>query len=221
MHQLSMDGPNVNWSILAKMQKKREEEEFSPLEDVDVACCFRLFPKWDLEKVLRAIWKLLDKSLLDKSPAYGGEFLKVCTVSPPLFPMKFCATRWVENEMVASKAISIVQLIKEYMLKPASKRPKNNVSFDNLVASCKYILIPVKLHIFQDIAAMLNTFLVKFQSNVPLVSFLADTLEHIIRRFMKLFLLKKAVDDANNQYKLNSLDIDEMQTTNTSLIHLI
>ena len=34
MHQLSMDWPNVNWSILAKMQKKREEEEISPLEDV-------------------------------------------------------------------------------------------------------------------------------------------------------------------------------------------
>ena len=24
-------------------------------------------------------------------------------MSPPLFPMKFCATRWVENEMVASR----------------------------------------------------------------------------------------------------------------------
>ena len=192
MHQLSMDGPNVNWSILAKMQKKREEEEISPLED-DGSFGLHVVSgsflngveetSWDLENVLRAIWKLLDKS-----PARRGEFLKVCTLSPPLFPMKFCATRWVENEMIASRAISlwesIAQLMKEYMLKPASKRPKNNVSFDNLVASYIDILIPVKLHIFQDIAAMLNTFLVKFQSNAPLVPFLADTLEHIMRRFM-------------------------------------
>ena len=95
------------------------------------------------------------------------------------------------------------------MLKPASKMPNNNVSFDNLVASYKDILIPVKLHIFQDIAALLNTFLVKFQSNAPLVPVLVHTLEHIMRRFMKFFLSEKVVDDANSQYKLNSLDIDD------------
>ena len=34
MIQLSMDGPNVNWSIFSKLQKQREEEELPPLEEV-------------------------------------------------------------------------------------------------------------------------------------------------------------------------------------------
>ena len=34
MHQLSMDGPNVNWRILSLLQTKREEEEFDELDDI-------------------------------------------------------------------------------------------------------------------------------------------------------------------------------------------
>ena len=34
MIQLSMDVPNVKWSIFSKLQKQREEEELPPLEDV-------------------------------------------------------------------------------------------------------------------------------------------------------------------------------------------
>ena len=72
------------------------------------------------------MWKLLDKS-----PARRGDFIEVCTTSPPSFPLKFCATRWVENEAVVSRAItlweSVVELMKNYLLKPVSKRPQNNI----------------------------------------------------------------------------------------------
>ena len=104
------------------------------------------------------MWKLLDKS-----SARRGVFLKVCTVSPPSFPLKFCTTRWVENESVSVRAISlwpsIVQMMKEYLLKPPSKRPKNNASYDNLIAAHTDLLMLVKLHVFSDISAMLHSFL--------------------------------------------------------------
>ena len=110
MIQLSMDGPNVNRAILKGMQKEREELEIPVLEDVGscglhvVSGAFQNGVKsseWDLDKVLRAMWKLLDKS-----PARRGVYLKQCDRFPPLFPLKFCATRWVEKK-VASRAIDV------------------------------------------------------------------------------------------------------------------
>ena len=217
MVQLSMDGPNVNWLILKMLQKEGEEKELSPLEDCGscglhvVAGAFQNGIKasaWDLEKVLRAMWKLLDKS-----PARRGGYIKVCTMSPPVFPLKFCATRWIENEPVASRALdvweSFVLLIKDFLLKPASKRPQNNSSFDTLATSHKDPLMPIKLNIFRDVAGQLNTFLTKFQSNAPLVPFLADNIESILQRFMKYILLKKVVDDAASQYDLIEIDVKD------------
>ena len=135
MHQLSMDGPNVNWKILSILQTKREEEEFEELDDI--GCCglhaFQTGVKaaeWNLQKILHAMWKLLDKS-----PKRRGDFIKEGTVST--FPLKFCKTRWVGNEIVATRAVQIwgdfVKLIKDYQLLCQSKRPKNNMSYDTLV----------------------------------------------------------------------------------------
>ena len=89
--QLSMDEPNVNCSIFSKLQKQREEEELPPLEDVG-SCELHMISgafengvksaSWDMEKVLRSMWKLADLS-----PAHRDDFIKVCTTSPP-FPVK-------------------------------------------------------------------------------------------------------------------------------------
>ena len=217
MIQLSMDGPHVNWLILSRMQNEREEAEHSPLEDAGscglhiVSGAFQSGVKdadWGLEKVLRGMWKLLDKS-----PARRGEYLKVCKMSPPSFPQKFCVTRWVENEPVATRAIELwstmVELIKTILLLPVSKRPKNNQSFDTLVAAHRDSCMLVKLHIFRDIASILSVFFTSFQSDAPLMPFLADELEELFRKFMKFFLLKNVVSEADTPYKLIKLDIND------------
>ena len=217
MIQLSMDGPNVNWAILRKMQEQRAELEIPDVEDIGscglhvVSGAFQNGVKvseWDLDKVLRSMWKLLDKS-----PARRGVYLRLCDRSPPLFPLKFCATRWVENEKVANRAIdvwsSMVLLIKDFLLKPVSKRPSGNVSYDTLVKMHKDPIMPVKLHIFRDVASKLNTFLVTFQSDAPLVPFLSDALEILLRRFMDIFMLRKVMKEADTPYKLINIDLED------------
>ena len=53
------------------------------------------------------------------------------------FPLKFCPTKWVENVSVATRAIELrqdyVTLIIEFLLRCASKRPQNNVSYNALL----------------------------------------------------------------------------------------
>ena len=56
---------------------------------------------------------------------------------------------------------------------------------------------------------MLNHFLTRFQSDGPMVPFLADVLEDLFRRLMKFLLLKKIVNDADTQYKPVKHDIED------------
>ena len=78
------------------------------------------------------------------------------------FPLRFCQTRWVENENVAEHAILLweefVNFIKQYKQLPPIKRPKNNTSYDAVVTAntdklmkdCKFL---------KDVASILNLFL--------------------------------------------------------------
>jgi hypothetical protein len=59
------------------------------------------------------------------------------TILTIFFCPRFCATRWVEDEVVADRAIKIwenvIKLVKHWLHLPKSKRPKDNKSYDTLV----------------------------------------------------------------------------------------
>ena len=86
---------------------------------------------WGTEKALMDMYKFLHKS-----PGRRADYFNISN-GTNLFPMKFCSARWVENAPVAERAIEvweyIVELIKFFLLKPPSQRPKENRSFHNLV----------------------------------------------------------------------------------------
>ena len=107
--QISMDGPNVNWDVLKRHSQYREEKELAQL--VIIGSCdlhvvngaFRtgmMETDWDVHKVVHAVWKLFDES-----PARRDVYIK--ETDSEVFPLHFCKTRWVENEIVASRAIQI------------------------------------------------------------------------------------------------------------------
>ena len=53
-----------------------------------------------------------------------------------------------------------------------------------------------------DIANILSEFVTKFQTNNPVLPFLSDLLESILRRLMKLFILAEVIKAAATTYKL-------------------
>ena len=118
-----------------------------------------------------------------------------------LFPMKFCPTRWVKNAPKTDREIEvweyIVVLIKFFLLKPPSQRPKENRSFNNLVKYHLNPLVPVQLHLFKDMATILNGFLVSFQTDSPMVPFLSMQIGDILHRLMRFFVPKHVLKTAN------------------------
>ena len=49
-------------------------------------------------------------------------------------------------------------------------------------------LVPVKLRFFEETANKLNNFLVNFQTSSPMVPFIVDSLENLVRSFVERFV---------------------------------
>ena len=106
----------------------------------------------------------------------------------------------------------IILLINYFLSLSKSKQPNNNKSYDRLVKLFKDKLVPLKLMFFKEIAAIINGFLRPFQTDNPMVPFLSDAYEELIRKLMKMFLLGSTVDGAKTPLALLKIDLDKMDT---------
>ena len=114
---------------------------------------------WDIEKVPKAMWRLFKDS-----PARREIYIRECGSS--VFLMKFCQTRWIEDDSVAERAIelwpNIVKVIKYYQEQAPSYRPKNNKSYDTFVAHHTNQFIEARFTFFKYVASILKVYLVQF-----------------------------------------------------------
>ena len=149
--------------------------------------------------------------LFRKSPARRGEYL-VISVSG-LFPLQFVATRWTENDIVAERAViiwdDVVEFIKLTLQKPKSKQPQDNKSYDNLVKYHSNPLVMVELHLFKDVALILNRFLITFQTDNPMVPFLSMELSTILKSLMRFFMPKAILQKLTSGYLVNKIDVED------------
>ena len=212
-HQIAVDGPIVNWKILRLIIYSWDKEEHPPFWDI--GCCGLhvvsgaldtgvAASSWTIEKVLGAMF-----SSLHNSPARRAEYLRVS--SSGLYPKKFCTIWWVKNDLVANRVIEIkgdiAELTNSFAAKVPSKRPKDNASYNNLKEHYTNPFIIVYLHLFRDIAARLNGFFIKFQTDGPMVPFLSEEKCKILRWFMGFFILKEVLKAADTSYKLSKLQV--------------
>ena len=91
---------------------------------------------------------------------------------------------------------------------PKSKQPNSeNKSFARLKSAISDPLMKTKFKFFASTGQALNScFLVKFQTNNPMVPFLAQSLEEIIRLFGSAFLLKETLSKVNSCLLLSKVD---------------
>ena len=75
-----------------------------------------------------------------------------------------------------------------------------------LLSKFKDQLITTKFQFFEEIVAKISIFLKRFQTDAPMVSFLADTLDELIRYMCSEFILNDVLEKAQNN---NFIDIDK------------
>ena len=99
--QVSSDGPNINLKFLNLMRENRKENNIPELLKIGT-CGLHIVhgsfkyglnvTKWDLDKILSAMWKIFDQS-----PSRRADFEFQTSGN---YPLQFYSHRWAENERV-------------------------------------------------------------------------------------------------------------------------
>ena len=214
--QVSMDGPNVNWSFYDKLSERRKDEQLNTL--VGTGSCSLHSVHGALQTGVQAAdWEVAPFLcgifiLFHDSPGRRSEYIRITGSSG--FPLHFCATRWMEDLVVVEIALQLLPNITVYvnavLRKPPSQVPKT-VTFRAVRDSCLDKLVVCKLKFFAFVAQQLKPFLTKFQSPEPLLPFLASELEALIRNIMSRCIKPEIVESCNTLTKLAKFDTKNEQ----------
>lgn len=221
--QISMDGPNVNWAFHEKLQQHIKEEFDCQIMNIG-SCGLHVMhgafkhgctaSEWQIDSFLKSIY-----TLFHETPARREDFEK--KTASVIFPKKYCQHRWLENVPVVERALEFLPNLKKYVEAVKKKElPKpETVSFARIVEALKDPLLEAKLHSFLSVARTLQPFLTLYQTDHPMIPFIADDLHKLLKNLMGRFLQSSAVQgvslvklvDINvgdNNLHLNSSKVD-------------
>ena len=108
-------------------------------------------------------------------------------------------TRYINSEFMGKAAASDV----------LEKCETANKSFQVLLENSGNAFIRFCFLFFEEVSSKLNTFLRRFQTDAPMVPFLIDTLEEIVREMCRKFILDDVMEKSTSTttlIKLNILD---------------
>ena len=132
---------------------------------------------------------------------------------------RFSATRWIEDEVVAERALllwpNIVKVVKYWEGLCKSKRPKNK-SYETITKHYLDELFPIKLQFFKDIAGQLKGYLEAMQTDRPMVPYLEEALSDIVSTMMRIIINPTVLAEANTSYKLIKIDLSKTTNLNPS-----
>lgn len=200
--QVSMDGPNVNWSFLRelKLDFQHGEEKLLDLGSCGLHILHGAFKDgvrctgWNVTKYLRAIY-----NIFKDVPARRALFTSYS--GSTVYPLKFCAHRWLENIDVAQRAIEITPYIKKFIegVQKDKIEPTSD-SYVTVVECLKDALLLAKLAFFKSVGCEVEPFLREFQTDSPMVPFLYNTLSQMVRSLMKRFMKIDQLKNINQVY---------------------
>lgn len=202
--QLSMDGPNVNWSVFRQLKEEVESKSPSHHSLLNIGCCgIHTTHNSFKSGVVESSWGLCDLLrfsffLFNESPARREEFFKITNSSK--LPLPFSGTRWLENGPAAQRLIDIWPSMCIYLKAIHEKKVSvPTCKSYSVVASYENDkLLIAKLHSFIFVANILKPFLTYFQRDEPLSPFIYSMLFDICVRLYGLIAKPKFCDSFNS-----------------------
>ncbi|XP_029956953.1 uncharacterized protein LOC115395522 isoform X1 [Salarias fasciatus] len=192
-----MDGPNVNLKLGDLLQKEHAELYGAQLVKTGSCGLHTLhnavkagFTMWQLDKLLRAL-----HFLFHNVPARREDFTAL--TGSTAFPLPFCGHRWVENLPVAERATQVWPMILKYVDAVKQKKLPNpgTASYDTIEMAQADPFIGAKLEFFLAITRTYNPFLTKYQTDEPVLPFLAKDLSELIKSLLRRFVKRELLQD--------------------------
>ena len=201
--QISSDGPNVNLKFLRLMDVKRSELDAPPLTDIGTCGLHTIHGsfKTGMQSSDVKVAKILKwmHYLLKDSPARRQIYEEVTGAAA--FPISFCKTRWCESEICAKRAAEIwtdyTKFIQHLTSLNKSAQPTGK-SFDGLKAVVNTPHVCARFRICETLSWKLNEYLRGFQNDKPMLLFVREELESLLRWLLGKFVLQDVLDNADN-----------------------
>lgn len=215
--QLGMDGPNVNWSIYNSVNSDLlDNHEVSLLHAGSCGLhtlhnAFRTGSEatgWDIEHVISSAY-----ILLHDCPARVEDYF--ATTGATVLPCKFCKHRWLENEVAANRLIELIPALQLYVKAAEEKKitTPQNASYRRIKqAVMDTPLLLCQLSFFAYVARQVEPFLKRYQSDRPLMPFLASDLHSLIKSLMQCFVTEEALSGCSSSRKLMDIDVKDRKT---------
>lgn len=205
--QISMDGPNVNKKFLQDMNNLLNDDPDAPIL-VNIGTCglhtvhnsYKVAVKetqWDIAQFLRAL-----HFLFCYVPARRADYTHYSGSN--VFPLKYCAIRWLENSKVIERAIDVLPNVDKYV--EGAKRDKkipNCNSFKIVSTSLKDKLLKAKLSFLLSLVGDLEPFLKQFQTDLPFAPLLYESLIATMKNVMTRFVKSESLQSSGNVLKIN------------------
>ena len=212
--QISMDGPRVNWKLYSLLCEDREKDDADMPNLLNIGSCglhvvHGAFysgcraTDWNIDGILRTL-----HYLFEDSPARSEDYTSI--TESTVFTLNFCATRWVEDDKVAQRALEIWPNVEKYIkevLKQSKSKQPTSASFATIAKATKDLLLPAKLQVFVYISKVLKPFLVKYQIDEPMIMFIGEDLFDMCGKLMQKFVKKDILDSTDTMSKLANLNV--------------
>ena len=223
--QLSMDGPNVNWSLYNKVNQTLKDDHGAGTLCVG-SCGLHVLHNsfkagvedsgWEVHNFLDALY-----ILFDSVPARREDYVSVTSeiANSGKFPLKWCPHRWLENESVAQRAIEMLNPLKEYMKAIDKGKAKNpgTKSSDRVRKFVRDPLCEAKLACFVSVARQIEPFLKFYQTDSVVIPYLSEDLEALLKKILRRFV-NVSVDLP--VHDLIAIDLDSSDTFPNSKVDI-
>ena len=102
------------------------------------------------------------------------------------------------------------KVVGEWQSKAKSYGPANK-SYNTLVDFYQDRFVQCRMEFFRYVARLMQDYLVTFQTDRPMVAFVADSLEKQLRDLMKIVVRRPILEEASTAYALINLDLDKTE----------
>lgn len=219
MIQVSSDGPNVNIKFARELQSQLADADPDGGELFQIGTCalhvvhgaYKTAHNevhWQVHVFLRSLYYLFKDF-----PSRRAQYVE--TTKSAVFPLRFCAIRWVENSNVLQRAAEMLPSLKQY-INAVSKKPPSSNCFKRVCTAVKEdAMLEAKMGFLQNIASELETFLTLFQSNKPLLPFLYNDLYALLRSLLDRFVRREVMQGIKDVSSLMDVDFADRQKQKT------
>ena len=218
--QLSMDGPNVNLKFHKEIQDElHRHQDCQNVSLINIGTCGLHVVHnaykggidatgWKLDHLLFCLHQLFKDT-----PARRDDYTNALSslASGPVFLLKFCKTRWIENVPVIKRAITVMSQIPVYVkaVNEGKFADPGTKSYEAVKEASKDPLTGPKLQFALSVAKQITPFLQFYQTDKPVLPFLAGDLFGLLQNIMSRFVKKEIMNEVKSIEKLLKVKVSD------------